>query len=337
MTVLALPGYRRALWDERDELFLRCLSAASAAGLIAMIVMLLLPRPARQAITMESVSPRMARLILEPPKPAPVAAPKPRPAGEVVQAERTPEQAPEPAPMPVHPRRAASRALADGAGQAGRERAVREVASLAATSASLDHALDGLSASLGAASGPGAGSGPARPGRTRGVRAARGAEALGGGAGGLAGGGRGVDLGGSIVVGSSIAVGSLEGGLGGGGLGAGGSGGGAAAESGGGSGAAPGVYRSNASLLAVIQRYAAGIQYCYGSELKREPSLRGKLVVAITVAASGEVTEATVVSNSTGSSRLSQCALSQIRDWRFPAIAQGVTTFQAPFVFTPPQ
>ena len=103
-----------------------------------------------------------------------------------------------------------------------------------------------------------------------------------------------------------------------------------------GSGAGPGVYRSNASLLAVIQRYAAGIQYCYGNELKRTPTMRGKLVVAITVAASGEVTDAAVVQNTTGSQALSQCALSQIRDWRFPAIATGATTFQAPFVFTPP-
>lgn len=337
MTVLALPGYRRALWDERDELFLRCLSAASAAGLLALIVLLLMPKPVRRAMTMEQVSPRMARLILEPPKPAPAPVAKSRPAGEVVQPETSPvTEAPEPTPMPVRPRRANTPQVPAHAGQAGRERASREVASLAATSASLNSALDGLSASLGAASGPGAGSGPARPGRTRGVRAARGAEAFGGGAGGLAGGGRGIDLGGSIVAGSSVAIGSFEGGLGGGG---GGSVDGGAGESaaGGGSGAAPGVYRSNASLLAVIQRYAAGIQYCYGTELKRDPTLRGKLVVALTVAASGEVTEATIVSNSTGSSRLSQCALSQIRDWRFPVIAQGVTTFQAPFLFTPPQ
>ena len=50
----------------------------------------------------------------------------------------------------------------------------------------------------------------------------------------------------------------------------------------------------------MIQRYAAGIQYCYGNELKREPSMRGKLIVAITVAASGEVTDVAVVQNIRG-------------------------------------
>jgi len=101
-------------------------------------------------------------------------------------------------------------------------------------------------------------------------------------------------------------------------------------------GSAPGVYRSNASLLAVIQKYAAGIQYCYGNELKRRPGLSGKMVVAMAVAASGEVVEATVVQNTVGSERLAACALSQIKDWKFAAIPVGVTTCQASFVFTPP-
>jgi TonB family protein len=87
----------------------------------------------------------------------------------------------------------------------------------------------------------------------------------------------------------------------------------------------------------VVQKYAAGIQYCYGNELKHDPSLAGKLVVSLTVSASGRVTQASIVHDSVRSQALSACALSQIREWRFPAIAEGVTTFQAPFVFTPPR
>jgi TonB family protein len=59
-------------------------------------------------------------------------------------------------------------------------------------------------------------------------------------------------------------------------------------------------------------------------------------VVAITVLANGEVSEASVVENTLGSSAVSQCVLSQIRGWHFPAIPTGVTSFRAPFVFTPP-
>jgi TonB family protein len=188
--------------------------------------------------------------------------------------------------------------------------------------------------------------------------------------GGIEGAGGRADLGGSRLGGSRVVVGTLSGlgGDGGGsgfGAGAGGSGGGGAGGSGGGgegggsggsgpgggsggggggaggggggSGTGSGAYRSNASLLAVVQRYASGIHYCYSNELKRDPGLRGKVVFALTVAASGEVTKATVVENTLGATGLSECALSQIRQWKFGAIPTGVTVFQVPFVFTPPQ
>ena len=275
---------------------------------------------------------------------------------------------PEPAPL-APPSRGS--VVAPNAGQAGRARADAEVRRTLATSS---RALTGALASLSTSFGATASEVPiaAHGGRARVLRSARGESDLAHVNTSLSSTG-GADLGRSVVVGSLIGIGELSnerssgsgggsGGGTGGGLGdgsgngvgsgsgggtGGGSGGGVGTGTGGGTGpgsgggglrgpSAPGVYRSNASLLAVIQRYSAGIQYCYGNELKRDPTLRGKLVVAITVAASGEVLEATVVQNTVGSDRLASCALSQIREWRFPAIPQGVTAFQAPFVFTPP-
>ena len=104
----------------------------------------------------------------------------------------------------------------------------------------------------------------------------------------------------------------------------------------GGSGLAAGGV-SIASLLAVVRRYAAGIQFCYENELKRQPGLRGKVVFNLTVDAAGRVTDVGVVEDTLGAGSVAACALAQIRDWRFPAVAAGVTTFRAPFVFTPPQ
>jgi len=95
--------------------------------------------------------------------------------------------------------------------------------------------------------------------------------------------------------------------------------------------------RSNSALLGVVRKYAAGIRFCYDNELKKDASLRGKLIVSITVAASGSVTDAAVVENTLGSPALTSCALAQIRSWKFPEISEGVVTFQAPFVFTPPE
>jgi TonB family protein len=111
-----------------------------------------------------------------------------------------------------------------------------------------------------------------------------------------------------------------------------------AGESGGdGGGVEPGAHRSNASLLATVRRYAPGIQYCYDNELKRDLSLSGKMVLALTVLPSGVVSEVEITHDSLGSSRLQECVLSQVREWRFPAIPEGTVSFQAPFVFTPPE
>ena len=212
------------------------------------------------------------------------------------------------------------------AAQAGLERARVATAGLTRATASLDRALGDLTSSLGAA---GQGSyTPSRRARVRNVGAGRSDGQLGAVGDGLAGNGSSADLG-SKVEGSLVAIGSLapaqaaESRAG--------------AEGGTGAGARPGVYRTNASLLAVIQKYAAGIQYCYETELKRDQDLRGKLVVTMTVTAAGDVLDATVVQNTAGSARLASCALSQIRGWRFPPINGGLTTFQAPFVFTPPR
>ena len=147
-------------------------------------------------------------------------------------------------------------------------------------------------------------------------------------------GGSGGGVGGGSGTGYGTGTGPGRGSGSGGGVG-GGQGTGVGDGTGPGNGGAGG-YRSNESLLSVVRRYAPGIQFCYDNELKKNPGLRGKLVVAITVLASGEVSDATVVENSLGSNAVSQCVLSQIRGWHFPAIPTGVTSFRAPFVFTPP-
>ena len=127
-----------------------------------------------------------------------------------------------------------------------------------------------------------------------------------------------------------------SGGSGNGGSGGGGGGGSGSGNSGGSADLGSDA-RSNASLLAVVRRYAAGIQFCYENELKRSPGLRGKLVFSLTIDAAGRVTDVRVVEDGLGAGAVAECALAQIRDWSFPAVERGITTFRAPFVFTPPQ
>jgi TonB family protein len=308
----------------------RSAMVASALFVVAFIlVVLLAPRPSEQELAVVEL-PKPREVVLEELKVAPPALDETVRAMETVAIHEDaamPAPEPPPAMTPVVPRPDRAPKLAPDAGKVGRQRAAEATAALDNASKTLDHALGDLNSSL---------STPAndanyRPSRTRSrpLRSGRGAGDLGSVDAGLQAGGSG-DLSGSKVEGQQVAIGSLASAA------PSDDGGGSGATSPDGSVAAPGVYRSNASILAVIQRYAAGIQYCYSNELKHDPSLRGKLVVAITVSASGSVTQVTVVQNTVRSSQLESCALSQIRDWKFPPIAKGVTAFQAPFVFTPP-
>lgn len=154
-------------------------------------------------------------------------------------------------------------------------------------------------------------------------------DGTGGGAGGGQGGGYGTGLGNGVGTGSGGGVGNGAGGGVGDGVGSG-------RGSAGSAQAAGNAYRSNESLLAVVRRYAAGIQFCYDNELRKKPGLRGKLVVSMVVLANGSVSEATIVEDTLNSPAVRDCALAQIRAWQFPAIPSGVTRFKTPFVFTPP-
>lgn len=308
----------------------RAALVASALFVIAFVlIVLLVPRPSEQELAIVEL-PKPREVVLEELKVAPPALediPRQMETVAVHADAEMPVEEPPPAMTPVVPRPDRAPKLAPDQGKVGRERAREATAALDDASKSLDKALGDLDASL---STPAAAAG-ARPSRlrTRPIRGGRGAGEMGSVDAGLLAGGSG-DLTGSKVEGQQVAVGALgaspnsdgDGNVG--------------AASPNGAAAAPGVYRSNASLLAVIQRYAAGIQYCYSNELKHDPTLRGKLVVALTVAANGSVMDVTVVQNTVRSSKLESCALSQIRDWKFPAIPSGVTAFQAPFVFTPP-
>jgi len=153
-------------------------------------------------------------------------------------------------------------------------------------------------------------------------------DGTGGGSGGGQGGGYGTGNGNGVGTGSGGGVGNGSGGGVGDGVGS-GRGGAGARSSGNG-------YRSNESLLAVVRRYAPGIQFCYDNDLRKKPGLRGKLVVSMVVLANGSVSEATIVEDTLNSPAVRECALAQIRGWQFPAIPSGITSFKTPFVFTPP-
>lgn len=190
----------------------------------------------------------------------------------------------------------------------------------------------------------------------RGTEIASGTGGTGGGLGGSGGGG----AGGKTVIGyGQGGQGSTtpgRGGFGGGeGTGGGGGGGGiGGVDAGGGVTArrvrvsAPAVVdapdisaggRDVSDLGTFVRRHEAQLRFCYQERgLKANPSLAGTVTVAITIAASGNVTGARVTNRTwsgAGSSEAEACMLQRIRGWNFPrASDSGAGTYSFPFNFT---
>lgn len=325
-------AYRQPVWGHLDRALKNSFRSSGILGLLILIAVFVVPKPAQDQLSLEQMPERFARLILEKPK-APTATPGKVATLEAPEIEEpakviTPKPATQPKPRT---RRRTEQPKADpDAGRRGREMATAQVAvNLDAVQGSLDKVLDNLSAALPAAD-AGSSKGAKRR-RSRTVRSGRSRTQLA-----AVGGVQTTDatrVGGGGLESNGITISSIAG-LGGDGAGDGGSSGGSLE---GGSEGGGGEYRSSASLLAVVRRYAAGIQFCYDNQLKREPGLRGKLVISLTVLASGEVSQADVVQNQLGSDAVVDCILAQIRAWQFPGIPTGVVSFKTPFLFTPPE
>jgi len=328
----SLSQYQQPLWGPIDRTLRNCFIGAAILGLLVLIVALVVPVLPTKPMTLEDVPDRIARLILEKPKAPAAKAPesiaKAQPAEP--NADVPPKPKAEPKPMPK--RATPPPRVTPDKGVQGRQKARQEVAqNVAQVTGSLDKVLESISKSLPASNKPsGAGDTGAR--RRRAVRTERTGNQIAavGGVSSLSS----ADVAGSAIESQGIsiaAIADLEVQGGGGGVPDGTAGGRVS-----GSSAGRNDYRSNESLLGVIRRYAPGIQICYDNELKRNPGLRGKLVVSLVVLANGTVSEAGIVEDSLKSPSVRECVLAQIRGWRFPAIPSGSTSFKTPFVFTPP-
>ena len=96
------------------------------------------------------------------------------------------------------------------------------------------------------------------------------------------------------------------------------------------------VYRSPDAIQEVLISHNAAIRYCYERELKRNPTLKGKITVRITIGSEGAVNNAEIVSSTLNSERVERCILARIRLWNdFQPIeeAEGEVTFRQVYTF----
>ncbi len=88
-------------------------------------------------------------------------------------------------------------------------------------------------------------------------------------------------------------------------------------------------------LAAYVRGRKSAIQQCYEKELKRNPTLKGKVVVRFTISTSGRAIEIDIEENTLGNEAVAACIKTVIRGWVFPFKPPSDVPVAYPFVFAP--
>ena len=83
---------------------------------------------------------------------------------------------------------------------------------------------------------------------------------------------------------------------------------------GGGGAGAQGARDANA-VRSVVEAHSPAIEYCYNRELKRNPDLKGKIVVKFTITPAGKVINPKIILSTLNSESVERCILSRISRW----------------------
>lgn len=91
-----------------------------------------------------------------------------------------------------------------------------------------------------------------------------------------------------------------------------------------------------ALVVAMIKKRIGAIRACYEKELKRNPTLAGKVTIEFTIQPQGNVTGVQVKQNTTGDDNVGTCVKNAVGGFRFsPGPEGGSVSFSYPFVFAP--
>jgi len=88
-------------------------------------------------------------------------------------------------------------------------------------------------------------------------------------------------------------------------------------------------------LGAFVRARMGLIKACYENALKRNPTLKGKLVIRFTILETGGVSEVGASQNTLGSPDVASCIMNTMRSWRTQFRPSGPVTVEYPFLFTP--
>jgi len=304
-----------------EERFRKILKRVALLALLLGLVIPWLPMPQRDAALPLEVPDRYARLLAErTPPPPPVAASKPAPEQVVEQQAAGPErvtppgtraEAP-PASRPEAPSRPSARERAASTGVMAFADALADLRSNEAVASATT--TDGLAA----------GASEVQHNERNVVTARAGRASDGINTDGMSRNTGGAGLGGRALTQMSSPVG--------GGSGGGAGGGGGSVSGSGGDGLSA---RSREEIELVFDRNKAAIYALYNRALRSDPALRGRLVLELTIAPSGEVTDCTVVSSELSDPEFERRLVARVMMFRFEQKDVATVTTTKPIEFFP--
>ncbi len=95
------------------------------------------------------------------------------------------------------------------------------------------------------------------------------------------------------------------------------------------------AFRSASAIRKAIMSQMEGIRFCFNQSLKQQSNISGKIVVEFTIMAKGSVQSPIIISTNLGAPDLEACVLEVVKRWRFQPISAGDVIVNYPLVFTP--
>lgn len=302
-TRMALPPeFRGTLWTSLDHVFFTILAASVLLNFTGAACIALSAKPPDADITLDELPDRFAKLLVPP---APEEKPKEEPKGEEKVEKKEVKKKEKPASEEARKAAIAQKVQSKGIlkilGSSGGQGALKDLLGEGTGTQDVATALKGAQGGVVVAT-------------TGGVGGPR-----GGGAGSAAGIG---DVG--TAGGGNVSLGSK----------------GDARVSGRVSAASPEVDSADVdreALARYIKARLTAIRGCYEKELKRNPTLKGKVVVRFNITPAGRAGDIRIEENSVGSSEVGECIASLMRSWVFPFKPPEEVAVQYPFLFTASQ
>ncbi len=95
------------------------------------------------------------------------------------------------------------------------------------------------------------------------------------------------------------------------------------------------AFRSPEAIRKAIMSQMEGVRYCFNQSLKKDSNISGKIVLVFTILAKGRVDKPRITSSTLGRPELENCVLEAVKQWRFQMISGGDVDVNYPLVFTP--